>query len=124
MVRPTARYNISLSHHFVSFDIFVITDIHCLILRKIDTPTIECPHYFCAILLVFFSDIHTISDFLVHYFSARPVTPWVQTIQVDPQIDTGITGSSDGFTILSHNMVQRHRTGGWETDGAKWGARK
>lgn len=52
----------------------------------------------------------------------RPVPPWVQTIQVDPQIDTGITGTSDGFTILSHNMVHRHRTGGWETDGAKWGA--
>ena len=121
-MRPTARYNISLSHHFVSFDIFVITYIG-LLLRKIDTATGD-RLYFCAILLVFFSVIYNISDFLVHYFSARPVPPWVQTIQVDPQIDTGITGSSDGFTILSHNMVQRHRTGGWETDGAKWGARK
>ena len=56
--------------------------------------------------------------------TARPVPPWVLTIQVDPNIDTGITGSSDGFTITSHNTLFRHRKGGWEADGAKWGARK
>lgn len=54
--------------------------------------------------------------------AARPVPPWVQTIQIDPKIDTGITGSSDGFSIINPNCVHRHRTGGWETDGAKWGA--
>lgn len=54
--------------------------------------------------------------------AARPAPPWVQTIQIDPNIDTGLTGCSDGFSIINPNCAHRHRTGRFETDGARWGA--
>lgn len=51
-----------------------------------------------------------------------PLPNWVYTCQVDPAIDTGYTGSSDGINIINNNCVHRHRKGVFETDGAKWGA--
>ena len=43
---------------------------------------------------------------------------------MDPEVDKGITGCSDGFTINNPTSVTRHRTGNFETDGAKFGAGK
>lgn len=52
----------------------------------------------------------------------QPIPPWVYTVQLDPHIDTGFLGSSDGINIIDRNTVRRHRRGHFETDGAKWGA--
>ena len=53
---------------------------------------------------------------------ARPAPPWILQLDTDPEIDKGIVGVSDGFTITSPTTVLRQRTGNFETDGAKWGA--
>ena len=52
----------------------------------------------------------------------RPAPPWILQLDIDPEVDKGIVGVSDGFTITSPTTVFRHRTGNFETDGAKWGA--
>lgn len=51
-----------------------------------------------------------------------PAPSWHQTIQFDPNIDTGFTSCSDGITIVNRTCVQRHRAGKRIADGAKWGA--
>lgn len=53
-----------------------------------------------------------------------PTPNWVYSISPDPALDTGFTGCSDGFNIINNNCVHRHRRGGFESDGARWGARK
>jgi len=52
----------------------------------------------------------------------QPLPAWVSTIQVDPALDKGYMGCSDGLNIINPNTVHRHRRGQWETDGARWGA--
>ena len=52
----------------------------------------------------------------------RPAPSWILQLDTDPEVDKGIVGVSDGFTITSPTSVLRHRTGNFETDGAKWGA--
>lgn len=51
-----------------------------------------------------------------------PAPAWVSIIQVDPNIDKGFMGCSDGLNIINPNCVHRHRRGVFETDGAQWGA--
>ena len=58
------------------------------------------------------------------FSSGNPLPAWVTTIQIDPSIDKGIGGCSDGMNIINPNVVHRHRTGHFETDGAKWAVRK
>ena len=56
------------------------------------------------------------------FTTARPAPTWILQLDIDPEVDKGITGVSDGLTITNPTTVTRHRKGNFETDGAKFGA--
>jgi hypothetical protein len=73
-------------------------------------------------ILIFFHYLSIVYSLL--FYLGNPIPNWVMSIVPDPALDVGFTGTSDGINAINHNCVHRHRRGAFETDGAKWGARK
>lgn len=55
--------------------------------------------------------------------TGSPPPAWTGVVQIDNSINTGFKGVSDGLRIMDPNSVLRTRTGDYEADGARWGAR-